>query len=241
MCAVAKSYMRCDIMGEPFKQNGRMYVTIETPTGAMKNVRWYTDAEWSRMYPNEDISVAKANSRTILGFGEAGYITIYYGDTYKNLDWFKAEPECRYHKIWGWYTPSNEEASVVLPEGVETGILHWNDIVNEADDVDEVLALKAVNAIRYANEKSGQFVGEIGDRDTFVLTVTKVIPLEGYYGSSNMHIMKDDNDNTFVWTTAAKTLEVNSTYCLKGTIKDHKEYHGVNQTILTRCTLVKDK
>jgi hypothetical protein len=126
MCAVAKSYMRCDIMGEPFKQNGRMYVTIETPTGAMKNVRWYTDAEWARMYPNEDISVAKANSRTILGFGEAGYITIYYGDTYKNLDWFKAEPECRYHKIWGWYTPSNEEVSAVLPEGVETGIMELN-------------------------------------------------------------------------------------------------------------------
>lgn len=240
MCAVAKSYQRCDIMGEPFTQNGRQYVTIETPFGELKNVRWYTDAEYARMYKETEPKRFRS-LKSVLGFGDAGYIYVYLGNTYEHLAWFKAEPECRYHKIWGWFTPSNEEVSNDLPEGIRVEKLCWED-VSYGTDVSESLAEKAVNNLKYKDLNSlSEYIGEIGDRDTFELTVKKAISLESFYGSSTMHIMEDKNGNTFVWNTASKTLEVNKTYRMKGTIKDHKEYRGVKQTILTRCTLLKDK
>ena len=240
MCAVAKSFQRCDIMGEPFVKNGRKYVTIETPFGGMRNVRWYTDAEYAKMYPGE-VTKTPVAYRDILGFGDAGYITIYYGDTYKNLEWFKESPVCRYHKIWGWYTPSNMEIPNDIPKDVTIAQLKWSDVCDEAGMINETKTAAIVESIRYSQVNSGEYVGEIGDRDVFELKIEKVIGLDGYYGHSSMHIMTDANGNTFVWNTATKTLEVGTTYNLKGTIKDHKEYKGVKQTILTRCTIMKNK
>ena len=241
----AKKYMNYD-HGEPFMENGRMYVNILTGenryTGTLytKKVRWYSDAEWERMYATKAVKKS-VNFREVLGFGEAGYITIYYGETYPNLNWFKEAPECRYHKVFGWYTPSAETVSDEIPEGVKTAKLYWDDIKNEYGDVDEDKATAAIAEIRYEEVESGEYVGEVGDRDIFELKIKKAITLTGFYGISTMHIMEDAVGNTFVWTTAAKTLEVGATYRMKGTIKDHKEYKGVKQTILTRCTILKDK
>ena len=104
------------------------------------------------------------------------------------------------------------------------------------------MAEKAVNALKYKNVESvSEYVGEIGDREIFELTIQKAIGLDGMYGHSTMHIMEDTVGNVFVWNTASKTLEVGKTYKMKGTVKDHREYRGVKQTVLTRCTLIKGK
>ena len=241
----AKKYMNYE-HGEPFRENGKMYVNILTGensyTGTLytKKVRWYSDAEWERMYSGKPVKKS-VNFREILGFGEAGYITVYYGETYPNLDWFKEHNECRYHKIFGWYTPSDETVSEEIPEGVKTAKLYWDGIKNEYGEVDEDRASAVIAEIRYEEVESGDYVGEVGERKVFTLRIKKAITLTGFYGVSTMHIMEDENGNTFVWTTAAKTLEVGATYMLKGTVKDHKEYKGVKQTILTRCAIVKDK
>ena len=234
---VAKSYRTCDILGEPFLMNGRKYVTIETPFGARKNVRWYSDSEYERMYPAEKV---KPNFRETLGFKEAGYITIYYGNTYENLSWFKAEPECRYHAIFGWYTPSDEEISNEIPDGVKIAKLYWDNVKDQETTLNEDKATEVVEGLRYGDVNPGNYVGEIGERYSFELKIEKALSLNGYYGPSTMHIMSDLDGNTFVWTTAAKTLTVGETYYLKGTIKDHKEYRGVKQTVLTRCKIIDD-
>lgn len=40
----ARTYDRYSLDGEPFKENGRMYVYVMMPNGN-KKVRWYTEAE----------------------------------------------------------------------------------------------------------------------------------------------------------------------------------------------------
>ena len=67
------------------------------------------------------------------------------------------------------------------------------------------------------------------------MTVVKNITLEGYYGINHMHIMEDEDGNTFVWTTAARNWEEESEHTIIGTVKDHRTYKNVKQTILTRC------
>ena len=235
---VAKSYAKCDILGEPFIKNDRKYVTIETPFGEIKNVRWYSNAEYARMYPNA--TKDKLSYREILGFGEAGYITVYLGETYPHLSWFKEHQACRYNKIFGWFTPSNEEVADEIPYGVETAEVRWDNVCTPEGEVDEDKAHKVMEALKYADVDPGDFVGEIGERLEFKLTIDKTIPFDNMYGASTMHVMTDEDGNTFIWTTGSKTLEVGKTYTMRGTIKDHRTYRGINQTVLSRCMSIKE-
>lgn len=60
-----------------------------------------------------------------------------------------------------------------------------------------------------------------------------------YYGELNfIYKFKDQNDNTIIWKTSNKDLEEGKTYRIKGTIKEHSEYDGDKQTVLTRCKIV---
>ena len=75
--AVAKTYAKMEISGEPFMENKRMYVNVVSPKG-LKKVRWYSDAEYQRMYPGEVATndIMDFNARHAFGFGDLGYITI---------------------------------------------------------------------------------------------------------------------------------------------------------------------
>ena len=87
-----------------------------------------------------------------------------------------------------------------------------------------------------AEMKASEFVGEIGKRDTFNLTFTNRLVFESMYGVNFMYFFKDENGNVFLWTTN-KELEIETGDKLEvvGTIKDHKEYRDVKQTVITRC------
>jgi hypothetical protein len=50
---VAKSYQGLKELSEPFEKNGKMYITIETKSGLSKMVRWYSEREYAKMYPDE--------------------------------------------------------------------------------------------------------------------------------------------------------------------------------------------
>ena len=62
------------------------------------------------------------------------------------------------------------------------------------------------------------------------------IPLENEYGNSNMHVMEDRDGNVFIWTTASKNWPEGSKKLIRGTVKSHRLYRGVKQTILIRCS-----
>jgi len=239
----AKKYIYLE-HDEPYEKNGRMYVHVYYQNNGFavskKEVRWYSDDEWKKMY-DKKVEKKISSQKDTLGFGSAGYITFYFGDTYPNLDWFKAKYACRYSKVWGWYTPSTEDVPEDIPEGVDCGKLYWNDVCDVNGFIDENKAKEAVDEVRYSKvENGGEYVGEVGERQEFTLTVKKSVNFDGLYGYSTMYIMEDEQGNTFVWTTTSKkNLENGETYLIRGTIKDHRQYRGVNQTVLSRCTIVK--
>ena len=241
--AVAKTYSSLEILTEPYeKENGRKYVEVKLKSGKPKEVRWYTDVEYARLYPETGRAVVisqleKPHLKKALGFDE-GYITIFKGDQETNNDWFRLS-NARYHSTWGWYVVSTEETPDNLPFGIEPIKLYWKDITTSVGNLKPEDVIKAIVASLLYGESSSVFVGEVGERLELVLKVEKAIPFDGAYGKTTIHIMHDDCGNEFVWTTAAKTLVVDTEYSLRGTIKDHRVYKGTNQTILTRCTIRK--
>lgn len=239
---VAKSYQELEIVGDVFVSSGRQYVNVKLKSGKLKTVRWYSDAEYRKMYP-EAVAIARSadpfskSQKEVLGFTK-GYITIFKGDTYSEIDWFRASI-ARYTRWWGWYIISTEEVPADLPEGITPIQLPWELVGQEDGNLKpEHLVKEAVESIIY-EESESEYVGSIGERLELYLTVEKVIELDNNFGRSSMHIMRDDCGNSYIWTTASKTWSVGSEHHIKGTVKDHRKYRNQYQTILTRCLEVK--
>jgi hypothetical protein len=91
-----------------------------------------------------------------------------------------------------------------------------------------------------AARKPSDYVGEIGERRSFVLTLQRHHSFETAFGWKSLYSFRDEEDNVFVWFTSAGDDELTegATYTVLGTIKEHEEYKGTRQTILSRCSAV---
>ena len=222
--ATAPSFANLERLSEPFEENGKEYILVKTKSGITRRVRWYEE-------PMKKIRPLKE----VLGFTK-GYITIFKGDTYSLLEWFQEEPKCRYHKFFGWYVTSEDELPT-LPAGLEPIQLKWEDVAFADEDQlrPESQIKEHIDSLMYDPSPS-KWQGEVGDRITRYVTVTKVIELpDGYYGPSTFYLFEDEEENEYTWTTAARKLELGETYEIVGTIKSLSKYKGKEQTVLIRC------
>lgn len=231
---VAKSYQGLEQICEPYTVNGRMYVKVRTKSGTEKQVRAYSEKEFAKLYPTATVAGAQKSLKEVLGFAK-GYITIFAGETYAALEWFRYSP-ARFHKLFGWYFTSTEELPQDVPSCIEPKQLLWAKVAKDGNTLlPDAAVLAAVNELIYPPSTS-QFIGEVGERIEHVLTVKRAIPIEGNYAPSTMHVMIDEEGNEFVWVTSARTLEQGMIYNVRGTVKAHKVYQNTRQTYLTRCT-----
>lgn len=234
---VAKSYQNLEIVGDVYNSQGRPYVKVRTKNGTLRQVRWYSEREYERMYPGERVIALEdkhhKTQKEIFGF-DKGYITIFKGNTYEEKEYFH-DNQARYTKFWGWYIMSNMDLPEDLPEDVEAVRLDWSLVGNEDGSLkSEAEIAAAVDSLIYEQDDS-EYQGEIGDKLDLIVIVENAINLENQFGHSTLHVMRDYFGNCYVWTTAAKSWEVNSEHHIVGTVKDHRLYKGTKQTILTRC------
>ena len=179
----AKSYQSLEILGEPYELNGKMYVKVQAKSGA-KQVRWYTDREYAKMYP-EDKSVLTSfgedkkkspywrSQKDVLGF-EEGFIWIFKGDTYAHVDWFRSKGYYfAYRKWFGWTLGSTKEMPEDLPADLTPVKLPW-ELVGKDDEVlkSDAEVEKAVQSL-LIDPTNSEYQGEVGERIIRTLTVKK--------------------------------------------------------------------
>ena len=82
-------------------------------------------------------------------------------------------------------------------------------------------------------EKSG-WIGEIGQRRVFDLTIRLVVEMEGMYGFSYLHVMHDADGNVVVYKGTNRLGEKGNAVSVKATVKDHDTRDGVKQTKISR-------
>lgn len=241
LMAVAKSFQSFDILTEPYLVGDKAYVKVRNPkTKSERQVRWYTDAEYRKMYPEEVVIAVTGSSdpyarsqKDILGF-EKGYITIFSGDIDTNEDWF-CQSIARYAKWWGWYIISSDEVPAVLPIGVSAIRLPWEIVGQDNGRLKPEAAIKtAIENLLYEPDTS-EWVGAVGERLNLTLTITNNQQIENGFGTSTKHTMKDADGNVFIWFTAAKNWSVGDTKHIRGTVKQHSTSRNTKETILTRC------
>ena len=236
---VAKSYQNLEQVTEPYKVNGKEYVKVRLNNGTIKQVRSYSESEYRKYNPEVKVIQKAKSQREVFGFGEAGFIWIFKGDTYAALDWFRWAPT-RYAEFFGWYLPSDIEMPTPLPANIEPLKLMWEDVKdpeNEDKIMDHDLIRNYVNSLVYEPGTS-EWVGEIKDKITLPLTCTKVRHFMNMYGTSTFYTFEDENKNVFTWTTqTSKDIQEGQTYLVSGRVKEHTTYRNVKQTALTRCTI----
>ena len=230
---VAKSYQGLPFVSEPYTLNGKEYIKVRMKNGQAKQVRVYSEKEYNKYNPPVKVIQPAKSRRDVLGFGEKGFIWLFKGETYANLDWFRASP-CRYTRVWGWYLPSDIEMPDPIPVDVEPVKLEWADVSLDEQLIPEDQIVKVVEGLLYDAGES-RYVGKVGDRLEFDATCTRATINQGAYGISYFYVFTSDENDVYTWSTSARALEEGERYHIRGTVKDHTTFRNNKQTVLTRC------
>lgn len=103
------------------------------------------------------------------------------------------------------------------------------------------------NRAKEIENASSEYYGNVGDKVTVEVTgkiVGSYTVSYSYYSCSEVLVyeFKDSSNHTFIWKSASAGLEMaeDGTFKgrIKGTIKEHSEYNGRKQTVLTRVKAV---
>ena len=193
-----------------------------------------------------DFKAHMADRLKELGFGIEDGIAVCYrvtGNTYPIKDQLK-ELGCKFNPMIGWYA-SRALEGYECQRMLALELCHFNEetVAIEWFDRDQVLPLLIENQ-RARTENISEWQGEIGDRLELTLTIDRVFEGRGFRDGINyLYIMHDENGNCFTWSTGC--CYTGDTMHIKGTVKDHTEYNNkqgvtIKQTVLTRCTKIKE-
>lgn len=225
-------------------------------------IKVYTPEHAAKLAAQREARAAKAEAERVAnaianrgenlrkaGFGQEeidGVVTwvIYrvVGNTYEIKDELKALG-CKFKPQVGWYSPVTYEG-YTFQRLTEKEVLKDNIFI-EWKDKDEVEPLWIEN-IRRIEESTSEWQGEVGGRLDLQLHIDRVFESSwkrnnGPWSSvtSYMYLMHDAAGNIYKWSTSCYYGEGEDVH-FKATVKEHAEYKGIKQTVLTRCTKVKE-
>lgn len=234
--AVAKTYEKMPVQGEPFKENGRMYVNILAPKG-LKKVRWYSDVEYRKMYPEAIIKydVMDFNAKHAFGFEETGYITLYKG---RNVEEWANEDRTNiyYNCSFGFYTPGRLDTPHLIA-GIEPIKLMWEEVAAEGNKMKphEEVTKYVLGLLAMENDSTSSYQGSPNEWLTKEVVVRDKKSKDSHFGTKHTYSLVDAENNTYVWETGAKDYACSQTVSLKMKVKEHKEINGEKVTVVWYC------
>lgn len=229
---VAKTYAHMEIQGEPFSENKRMYVNVLAPKG-IKKVRWYSDAEYARMYPNEVKDEPEFNAYRAFGFNDSDYITLYKG---RNVEEWAENDR---HNIWnnlifGYYTPGRLELPN-LSNGIEAIQLKWEQVAAKGNTMKPAEEVQKIVQSLIGMVSNSEYQGEKDEWVQKEVVVREKKSRDSRYGEKHTYVLVDAKNNTYVWETNTKDYAIDVAVSLKMKVKEHKEINGEKVTIVWYC------
>ena len=232
-----------------------------------KRVRAYTPDEYEKYLANQArakerkaeqraAEVAKleeeseANLRIALeadGYDvECPQIFVVIGEnTYAIKDELK-ELGCKYKPEFGWYCTHAVDVPVNYGMvGIPFNqVCEWNPVAKKIFVKDGAKEIADAAKNEAAPKSNSEFIGDIKQRLRDMKVVyTNCRTIEGYYGVSLVYTFKL-GDNVLTWFCSGKgidpDIEIGETVLLTGTVKDHKIYNGVKQTLINRCIVKRE-
>lgn len=156
------------------------------------------------------------------GFTSEGITHVFVGDTFSQKD--------RIKELGGVYCPEIGWHAMYKPEGFET----------VETSVDTVCTIDSAGLYEYQKvdfskpAPESHYIGSVGQKVDLELTLIRVFWVDTQFGSLGVHKFADADGNIVIWKTSCNTGDFNTGW-ISGTVKEHSEYNGVKQTVLTRC------
>ena len=142
---------------------------------------------------------------------------------------------------WDRVTDLQKNCAVMAKSGYAK-LSHVGRLAYAPVDYDKYMERKAKEELkekeRNAAAQASNYVGNVGDKvEVFADAVQLVTTIEHQYGMTFLYKWTDESGNVFAWfASSAQGLNLKKNGVrIRGTVKDHTEYQGVKQTILTRC------
>lgn len=161
------------------------------------------------------------------------------GNTYEIKDWLK-EQGCKFCQELGWYSckPLDVPTGYGMVSIKFDDAYEWFPMVKRFEIKPEVKEIAAAALSSLYPESKSEYIGEVKQRiRDLEVTLTDARDIDGYYGVSTIYTFAN-GDNVLVWITSSpKDIEVGDHLLLTGTVKEHKDYKGVKQTVLSRCII----
>jgi hypothetical protein len=177
-------------------------------------------------------------------------------DAYGDVDKCKSEFEMNIHSvIFEPQTESNPEIKFRSDIAMKYLGIACYAFVGAKKFHDKELERQAREKM-YKDGVNNEYFGEVGDKFEKEFVFEKIIGFEGYYGYTYLLFFRDEEGRVYKWSSSNGSYEGFSTesarygtcdyevgkkYTLKGSIKDHSEYKGIKQTVITRCKVLKDE
>ena len=141
----------------------------------------------------------------------------------------------RYNEYTGWYFSEHHPEFQTVEMTAEE--LLYEDAWGKLDWVAAWSIREKLKAKR--PEPASEHIGEIGSKVDIEVTHVRTRYYDTRFGTTWVHTFKDASGNVLVWKTSCACLDIEDggKARIKATIKDHDEYNGVKQTILTRCKI----
>lgn len=103
-----------------------------------------------------------------------------------------------------------------------------------AEAKDKLAGRDAAIAAAKEADKAAQFVGAVGERRVFELVMERWMKFEGQFGDVYINILRDADQNIFVYKGARLLAAKNEAVKIKASIKAHEVREGINQNIIAR-------
>ena len=134
------------------------------------------------------------------------------------------------------YTPEHEAELKAKAEAKEAQREAKAQAAREAWEKAEAERKAQEKAEALARYESHKYFGKVGDKIEVEATFLYWGSFDTFYGRTYVYTFEDAEGHRFVWKTAtALEIEEDSKVILKGTIKEHSEYHEIRQNVVTRC------
>lgn len=101
-----------------------------------------------------------------------------------------------------------------------------------------VIMKEKAKAVVNVEANTSEYVGNIKDRLRGIKVVfeREIFIGSSMYGDKFMYQF-NYNGNTLVWFTDKRDFEIGNTYTMDASVKEHKEYRGIKQTVITRASI----
>lgn len=103
--------------------------------------------------------------------------------------------------------------------------------------INHIIREKVKQAEIASKAETSEYIGAVKQRgkDISMKFVKEIYLGSGPYGEKYIYSFIEGDGNEAVWFTSKQDFTIGETYSMDFTVKEHKEYNGVKQTVITRA------